>query len=317
MDGFTNFTATAADLDQHSLAQKIGCTGIGLHSGAKVSLTLNPAPAGHGIVFRRSDLGVSWPARYDHVHDTRFCTVLGEGDARIGTIEHVMAALAAYGIDNALIEVDGPEMPVFDGSAAAFAFLIGCAGTMAQNTPRRVIEILKTIRVTEGEAFVEFRPHSAGPVSALPRAVLDMAVSIEFAAAAIGRQALSLSLSAASFHNELEDARTFAQLAEIEALRAAGLAKGGSLDNAIVVDGGKIMNPAGLRRKDEFVRHKMLDAVGDLALAGGAIHGRFIAHRTGHALNNKLLRALFADAEASCVTSLAVPNASWFAQAAD
>lgn len=319
MDGFTDYTPASADLCQHTLASAISAVGTGLHSGARVRITLAPAPSGSGITFRREDLGIDLPARFDAVHDTRLCTVLGEGAARIGTVEHVMAALAACGIDNALVCVDGPEVPVFDGSSADFVFLIGCAGRVRQDAPRRVIEILAPVRVSMGEAFAEFRPHAplaearGGRTPALCRASLDLSVSIEFQARAIGRQALSLTLSEAMFTRELADARTFTLLAEIEALRAAGLARGGSLDNAVVVDDAQVLNPAGLRRADEFVRHKMLDAIGDLALAGAMIHGRFIAHRPGHALNNALLRALFADASAWRETRLAAANPGWFA----
>jgi UDP-3-O-[3-hydroxymyristoyl] N-acetylglucosamine deacetylase len=277
---------------QHTLKSAISCVGTGLHSGNRVNLTLRPAQAGTGIVFRRTDAGVEIPAREEHVIDTRLCTQLGRPDgphARVGTVEHLMAALFATGIDNAVVELDGPEIPVFDGSAAAFLFLIDCAGRVEQSAPRQTIEILRTVRV-EGDngAFAELRPGVAG---------LTMALSIDFPATAIGRQALSLVLTERSFRAELAQSRTFTMLAEIEALRAAGLARGGSLDNAVVVDGARIVNPAGLRSRDEFVRHKLLDAVGDLALAGAPLQGRFVAHKTGHALNNRLLRALFADAK--------------------
>ena len=199
-----------------------------------------------------------------------------------------MAALSAAGVDNVIVTLDGPEIPVFDGSSAPFLFLIDCAGLREQNAPRHLIEILRPARVdAAGGAFAELRPGAAG---------LEMALSIDFPAAAIGRQALSLVLSERSFRTELARARTFTMLSEIEAMQDAGLARGGSLANAIVVDGARVLNPEGLRSRDEFVRHKLLDAVGDLALAGGPIQGRFVAHKTGHALNNRLLRAVFADA---------------------
>lgn len=271
---------------QQTLKAPIGCVGIGLHSGQRVSLTFRPAPVDHGIVFRRTDLGVDITARFDRVVDTRLSTVLAEGDARIGTVEHVMAALTGCGIDNALVEVDGPEPPILDGSAAQFVFLLDCAGTIRQDTPRSAIEVRRTVRVSDGDAFAELRPGGAG---------LDMALSIDFAAPAIGRQALSLRLTAAAFRHELARARTFALLEEIDSLRAAGLAQGGSLQNAVVVDQARVLNPAGLLMPDEFVRHKLMDAVGDLALAGAPLRGRFIAHRSGHTLNNRLLQALFAD----------------------
>jgi UDP-3-O-[3-hydroxymyristoyl] N-acetylglucosamine deacetylase len=277
---------------QHTLKSAIGCVGIGLHSGEQVRLMLHPAEPGTGILFRRTDVGVDIPARFDLVSDTRLCTQIGLPDrpeARVGTVEHVMAALAGLGIDNAVVALDGPEVPVLDGSAAPFVFLIDCAGRVAQDAPREMIEILHPVRVGTDEAFAELRPGAAG---------LDMALCIDFAAPAIGRQALTLSLTEAGFRQRLADARTFALLSEIDSLRAAGLARGGSLDNAVVVDDARVVNPEGLRGADEFVRHKMLDAVGDLALAGAAIQGRFIGHRSGHALNNRLLRALFADRSA-------------------
>ncbi len=275
---------------QHTLKTAIACVGVGLHSGQRVNVTLMPAAAGTGIVFHRTDLGVDIPAQHDSVSDTKLCTQVGlpgRPEACIGTVEHLMAALSAAGIDNVRVELDGPEVPVFDGSSAPFLFLIDCAGRLEQAAPRQVIEILQTVRVeADGGAFAELRPSAFG---------LELSLSIDFPAAAIGRQALTLGLSERSFRAELARSRTFTMLADIEAMQAAGLALGGSLSNAIVVDGARVMNPEGLRSRDEFVRHKMLDAVGDLALAGGPIQGRFVAHKTGHALNNKLLRAVFAD----------------------
>jgi UDP-3-O-[3-hydroxymyristoyl] N-acetylglucosamine deacetylase len=271
---------------QGTLKAAISCVGVGLHTGQRVSLSFQPAPANHGIVFRRSDLGVDIPARFDRVVDTRLCTVLEHDDARVGTVEHVMAALFGCGIDNAVVELDGPEPPVFDGSAGQFVFLLDCAGRVVQDAPRPVVEILRPVRVSDGDGFAELRPNPAG---------LDLALSIDFAAAAIGRQSLSLRLTPQSFRHELARARTFALAEDIERMRATGLAQGGSLDNAVVVDQARVLNPAGLRVPDEFVRHKLLDAVGDLALAGASLRGRFIAHRSGHTLNNRLLRALFAD----------------------
>jgi UDP-3-O-[3-hydroxymyristoyl] N-acetylglucosamine deacetylase len=282
-DGAVSEAATAP---QCTLKAAIGCVGVGLHTGQRVSLSFQPAPVDHGIVFRRVDLGIDVPARFDRVVDTRLCTVLEQDGVRVGTIEHVMAALAGCGIDNAVVELDGPEPPIFDGSAAQLVFLLDCAGKLVQDAPRNVVEVLRSVRVTDGDGFAELRP---GPIG------LDMALSIDFAVAAIGRQALSLHLTPRSFRNELSRARTFALMEEIDQLRAAGFAQGGSLDNAVVVDQARVLNPAGLRAPDEFVRHKLLDAVGDLALAGAPLRGRFIAHRSGHTLNNRLLRALFAD----------------------
>ena len=284
---------------QRTLKQAIDCVGVGLHGGRQVRLTLHPAAPGAGIVFRRSDLGVDIPARFDAVADTRLCTEIaaaGRPDARIGTIEHVMAALAGCGVDNALVEVDGPEVPILDGSAAPFVFLIDCAGTVEQEMPRRVIEILRPIEVHSGDAFAALLP-AAGEIDASGGG-FDMAFSIDFAASAIGRQALRLRLTEAAFREELAQARTFTLAAEVDALRASGRARGGNLDNAVVVDGDRVLNPGGLRAPDEFVRHKLLDAVGDLALAGAVLRGRFVAHCSGHALNNRLLHALFAAGDA-------------------
>jgi UDP-3-O-[3-hydroxymyristoyl] N-acetylglucosamine deacetylase len=285
---------------QTTLRAPIDCVGHGVHSGRRVRLWLRPAAVDTGIVFRRIDIAAAdVPARFDHVVDTRLCTVLGDGDVRIGTVEHLMAALAGAGLDNVLVELDGPEVPVFDGSAEPFLFLIDCAGVQTQTAPRRMIQILRPVRVEEGDAFVELRPtartRDGGTRAGGVRTGLDMALAIDFAAAAIGRQALSLTLNEASFRGELARARTFGLAADVAQLQASGLALGGSLDNAIVVADSKILNPGGLRMKDEFVRHKLLDAVGDLALAGGVLCGRYVGHRAGHRLNNAVLRALFAD----------------------
>ena len=275
---------------QRTLKAPIDCVGTGLHSGQHVRLELQPAPPGTGLLFRRADLGRDIPARFDHVLDTRLCTVLGLPDdpaVRVGTVEHVLAALAGAGIHNAVVQVDGPEVPILDGSAESFLFLIDCAGVVEQSELVNAIEVMRPVRVADGDAFAELRPAAFG---------LDMALSIDFDAAAIGRQALTLRLTPESFRAELARARTFTLAGEVERLRAVGLARGGSLDNAVVVDGARVLNPGGLRMADEFVRHKLLDAVGDMALAGAPLRARFVAHRSGHALNNRLLRALFADA---------------------
>ncbi len=281
---------------RQTLKAAIDCTGRGLHGGAPVRLTLRPAAAGAGIVFHRTDLGLKIPARFDFVSDTRLCTLISLPDnpaARVGTIEHLMAAVAARGIDDLVIEIDGPEVPILDGSAAPFLFLIESAGVVAHGGGRETLEILRPVRVAKGEAFAELWPAAPGIFGP---GGFDLSLTIEFAAAAIGRQCFGLRLTAEGFSRELAAARTFTLAAEIEALRAAGLARGGSLANAIVVDGAKVLNPEGLRWPDEFVRHKLLDVVGDLALAGAPIAGRFVGHRTGHALNNLLLREVFADA---------------------
>ena len=279
---------------QRTLKAAIDCVGTGLHSGARVAIALRPAPVGHGIVFRRRDLGVDIPARFDCVADTRLCTVLAHpaiAAARVATVEHLMAALAGTGITNALVEVDGPELPILDGSAASFVFLIDCAGIQDQEVPATCLEVLRRVRVDGPDGgYAELSPPSMhAPVG------LAVRVAIEFAAPAIGAQAIALQVTPRSFRKELAAARTFALHADIEAMQAAGLARGGSLDNAVVVDGGRVLNPSGLRMEREFVRHKALDAVGDLALGGVVLHASLQSHRAGHALNNRVLRALLED----------------------
>ena len=279
----------AAAVSRQTLKAAISCVVRGLHSGADVHLNLLPAPAGAGIVFVRTDIGVKIPALFHNVIDTRLCTVIGSGDARVGTIEHLMAAISACRIDDLIVEVDAPELPILDGSAAPFMFLIESAGLVEHEGVRHSLEILQPVRVEQNGAAAELHPHMPGGAG------FEMSLAIEFSAAAIGAQAMRFNLTQDNFTRDLAAARTFTLAHEIEALRKAGLAKGGTLANAVVVDGAKIVNPEGLRWQDEFVRHKLLDVVGDLALAGAPISGRFIGSRTGHALNNQLLRALFAD----------------------
>ena len=302
MDGFAQLPLGR----RRRLAASIACRGVGLHSGAPITLTLRPGQTGAGISFHRTDIGVTIPARHDHVVDTRLCTALGlpgRREARVGTVEHVMAALAALSIDDALVELDGPEVPILDGSAEPFLFLLSCAGTVESAGPRRAIEVLRPVRVQDVHGgWAELAPN--------PEPFLDAALSIEFAGTAIGAQAHSLRITAESFREELANARTFTLAEEVSALRAAGLAQGGGLHNAVVVDGPLVLNPGGLRRPDEFVRHKLLDVVGDLALAGHPIHGRFSGHRSGHALNNQLLRALLADRSAWRFTAPALALAA-------
>jgi UDP-3-O-[3-hydroxymyristoyl] N-acetylglucosamine deacetylase len=211
-----------------------------------------------------------------------------------------MAAFSGSGIDNAVVVLDGPEVPILDGSAAPFLFLLDCAGTIEQDQPRQIIQVRRTIQVTEGQSWAELRP--LGMSSRAAGAVLEIDLSIDFEAAAIGQQSSSLRFTPDAFRHEIAKARTFTMACDVERMKNAGLALGGSLDNALVVDGQTVLNPGGLRMPNEFANHKVLDVIGDLALAGGRLHARFVAHRPGHSLNNRLLRALFADPLAALQT---------------
>jgi len=274
---------------QHTLRSAISCTGVGLHSGTTTTLTLRPADIDSGIQFRRVDKnGAVIPALWSSVSDTRLNTCISNADGvSVRTIEHLMSALAGLGVDNAVIEIDGEEVPVMDGSAAPFVFLIECAGLAEQSAPRQAIKILRAVTVQDGDKSATLRPADD----------FTMSMEIDFRATAIGRQSMTVSVGADAFKSEISRARTFGFEQEVEAMRAAGLGRGGSLENAVVIsgDGSSVLNEEGLRYDDEFVRHKLLDAIGDLSLAGGPIQGEFIGVRTGHALNNKLLHALFAD----------------------
>ncbi|WP_298283907.1 UDP-3-O-acyl-N-acetylglucosamine deacetylase [Acidocella sp.] len=288
-DRYSFTPAEPAPGARRTIRAEICGVGRGLHSGRDVTMVLKPGAVGSGVVFCRADLGIDLPAKFNLVTDTRLCTLIAEGEARVGTIEHLMAAVMAVGIDDLRVEVDAAELPIFDGSAAPFLFLLEAAGVVEHGGLRERIEILRTVRVEQNGAFAELRPHREGGAG------FEVSLQIEFAAKAIGAQSYHFLLSEEGFAEEIAPARTFAMRAEIEALRAAGLARGGSLANAIVVDNEAIVNPEGLRFEDEFVRHKLLDVIGDLALAGAPISGRFVGCKTGHGLNNLLLRALFAD----------------------
>ncbi|MEJ0063073.1 MAG: UDP-3-O-acyl-N-acetylglucosamine deacetylase [Alphaproteobacteria bacterium] len=277
---------------QNTLRGTAQCTGVGVHSGEIVTLKLHPAPADHGIVFVRTDLPAGQntiPATWDSVMDTRLCTVIGNATgATVGTVEHLLAAMRAMDIDNALVEIDGAEVPIMDGSSAPFVFLIEMAGIIEQDEPRQWIEILKPVQVDLDGKRAALVPGDQSVFN----------VEILFKSPVIDRQSYDFAVSPAGFKGEISRARTFGFLEEVDQLRKMGLARGGSLHNAIVINGDKIMNEDGLRYHDEFVRHKLLDAIGDLSLAGAPILGSFEGYCTGHALNNKLLRALFADASA-------------------
>lgn len=278
----------ADGLFQQTLKKPVIIAGIGLHSGVTVTLTISPADTNSGITFVRTDLSglaAIVPARWDNVVDTRMCTVIGnEHGTTIGTIEHLMAALAGCGIDNAVVSLDGIEVPVMDGSSEPFVRAIEQTGVAVQHAPRRIVRILKPVSVGDGVKSASFTP---GPAT--------YGFEIDFDSAAIARQSRTVEMDSDTFRDEISRARTFGFLHEVEGLRKMGLARGGSLDNAVVISGDSVMNPDGLRYSDEFVRHKILDAVGDLYLAGAPIVGRFHGVRSGHALNNQLLRAVFAD----------------------
>lgn len=252
-------------------------------------MTLLPAPPNTGIIFRRTDTdgnGLEVAALVENVVDDRMCTTLGDGEgATIATVEHLMAALCGCGIDNLYVEVEGSELPIMDGSAAPFVFLIECAGIVEQDAPRRVIKILKPVRVEDEDRQVELLPGDGFSID----------FEIEFESDAIGRQDMSVDLVNGTFKGELSRARTFGFIEEVDQLRAMGLALGGSLDNAVVVSGNEVLNEDGLRYENEFVRHKILDCVGDLYLAGAPIIGHFKGHRSGHALNHSIVRSLLAD----------------------
>ncbi len=285
-------------IKQKTFKSSISCSGVALHCGDKVSMTLKPGKPDSGIVFKRTDItggGTSILATWDNVVETTLCTTLGNNaGVTIATVEHLMAALSGSGIDNAVIEVNGPEVPVMDGSAAPFVFLAECAGTVEQDAPRRFIRVLKAITIGDGDSAATLVPAESFSID----------FDIDFESAAISRQSISIGMTGETFKNEISRARTFGFLHEVEALRAAGLAKGGSLENAVVVSGDKVINEDGLRYTDEFVRHKVLDAVGDLYLAGGFLLGHYHGVCTGHTSNNQLLRALFADDEAWCYENM-------------
>lgn len=278
---------------QTTLSSSVALDGVGVHSGKPARILLHPADANTGLVFLRSDLAAEpvAPALWSRVVSTELCTTIGlDGRHAVATVEHALAALAGLGVDNALIEVDGPEIPVLDGSAAPFVAAIDEAGVATQAAGRRAIEILKAVRVERGNAFAELSPTDGDG--------LTLDVEIDFDHAAIGRQRRALRLDPATFRRELARARTFGFVGDIERLWRAGFALGASLENSIAISRAGVLNPEGLRFRDEFVRHKMLDAVGDLALAGAPIRGAFRSRCGGHALNHAVLKALFADRSA-------------------
>jgi UDP-3-O-[3-hydroxymyristoyl] N-acetylglucosamine deacetylase len=293
-DRASSVVSSNSTIRQHTLKASISCSGVGLHSGTRVTMTLHPAEPNTGIRFHRTDIsggGATVPALWSSVGDTRLNTCLTDDRGhQVRTVEHLMAALAGTGIDNALIDISGPEVPAMDGSAAPFLFLVECAGMVEQDAPRRAIKVLRRVMVRDGDKVAEL----------LPGTGFSVEVTIDFTAAAIRRQRATLVMAGGAFKTEIGRARSFGFEQEVSALRAAGLALGGSLENAVVIssDGQRVLNEEGLRFEDEFVRHKILDAVGDLSLAGAPIIGHFRGTRCGHGINNRLLRALFADDKA-------------------
>lgn len=277
---------------QRTLRNSIHCRGIALHSGVECSLTLKPAGINHGVVFKRSDItdrDAMVAARWDRVTSTVLSTTISNDDGvSVSTVEHLMAALAGCEIDNVLIVIDGPEVPIMDGSSAPFVMLLECAGAAHQEAPRRALKVLRPIRVGDDDCHITILPASAFSID----------FEIDFNSAAVTEHALDIRLVNGTFNESISRARTFGFLEDVDRMRAAGLGLGGSLDNVVVVDGPDILNEEGLRFEDEFVRHKILDCVGDLYLAGGPMLARVNAYKSGHAFNNKVLRALFADQDA-------------------
>jgi UDP-3-O-[3-hydroxymyristoyl] N-acetylglucosamine deacetylase len=281
---------------QRTLGAAVGCRGIGLHCGQPVTMVLRPAAPDSGILFRRLDAGAEIRASWKSTTDSALATVLSNGEGiQIGTIEHLMAALAGGGIDNAVVELDGPEVPIMDGSAAPFLRLIARAGTVAQDAARRAVKVLKPVSVSADGASAALFPEPG----------FSMSFEIDFKNPLIRRQEITLSFERDTFEAELAPARTFGLLDDWPRLKAAGLARGGSLDNAVVIHGNRVLNDGGLRFADEFVRHKLVDALGDLYLAGGPILGHFRGRRSGHMLTRRLLARLFADPDAWCATTMA------------
>ncbi|WP_293904457.1 UDP-3-O-acyl-N-acetylglucosamine deacetylase [Phenylobacterium sp.] len=288
----------AAPAFQHTVRSPALFAGVGVHTGAYTRVSVRPAASNSGILFVRTDVTDRdnvVPADGESVCKTQLGTVIGNAaGVTVATIEHLMAAFAMLGVDNAVVEVDGPEMPIMDGSAAPFIRILDRAGLRPQQAARAYIEILDTVEVVEGDKRA----------TVIPADGFEVAFEIVFESAAIGRQSVDLEMDERAFREELADCRTFGFLREVEALRAIGLARGGSMDNCVVVDGDRVLNPEGLRRPDEFVRHKALDAIGDLYTLGGPLLGRFEGVCAGHSLNNALVRALRAQPDAWRVRTL-------------
>ncbi|GAC32229.1 UDP-3-O-acyl-N-acetylglucosamine deacetylase [Paraglaciecola polaris] len=274
-------------IKQRTIKQSVQETGIGLHKGDKVTMTLRPAPANTGIVFRRVDLEphADIPARAEAVGDTMLCTCITNADGvSISTVEHLASALAGLGIDNIIVEVDSDELPIMDGSASPFIFLLQSVGIEELNAPKQFIKIKKSIKVSDGDKWAELRPHDGFRV--------DFRIDFDHPAISQTRQHMVLDFDSSSYVDEVSRARTFGFLKDLEYMNANNLALGGSMANAVALDEYRVLNPEGLRYSDEFLKHKILDAIGDLYLGGHSIIGELVAYKTGHGLNNKLLNAL-------------------------
>ena len=276
-------------LKQRTLKSLISASGVGLHTGQKVRMTLRPAPPDTGVVFRRVDLPspVDIPARADLVGEARLCSTLVKGNAKVHTVEHLMSALGGLGVDNVFVDLDAPELPIMDGSASPFALLLQQAGLEEQAAPKRFLRVRKTVEVRDGDKLARLEPYEGYRLS----------FSIEFRHPMIERstQAVSVDFAETSYLKEIARARTFGFMHEVEDLRGSGFAQGGHLDNAVVLDDQGVLNSDGLRFADEFIRHKLLDAIGDLYLIGRPLLGAFSAHKSGHLLNNRLVRAALAE----------------------
>jgi UDP-3-O-[3-hydroxymyristoyl] N-acetylglucosamine deacetylase len=279
-------------LRQRTLKSLVTASGVGLHTGRKVRVTMRPAEPDTGIVFRRVDLAtpVDIPARADLVGETRLSSCLVVDGAKVYTVEHLMSALGGLGIDNAYVDLDGPEVPIMDGSAAPFVLLLQQAGLVQQPAPKRFIRVLRSVEVRDGDKWARFDPYEG----------FKLAFSIDFRHPVIDRstQSVAVDFGETSYLKEIARARTFGFMQDVENLRENGLALGGGLDNAVVLDEYRVLNAEGLRFADEFIRHKLLDAVGDLYLLGKPVLGAFSAHKSGHSLNNRLLRELLAEPSA-------------------
>ena len=296
---------SSRNLGQTTLKKRVSLSGIGVHGGKPVQVTLCPAGAGSGVTFVRTDLpnatDFEIPARSHAVGATELCTMLGDpAGISVATVEHLLAALSGLGIDNVLVEIDGPEVPVMDGSAAAFVDAIDRAGILVQKAPKRFITVIRPVRVELGSAFAEFRPYDGRRFE----------LGIDYDCPVIGRQSFGFDLTPKRFRKAISRARTFGYMRDVERLWAAGFALGSSLENSVVIGEGAIVNPEGLRYPDEFVRHKVLDAIGDLALSDAPIRGLYRSHKGGHKLNALALNALLADRKAWRMTSAPVERDS-------